>query len=135
MVKTRFVQTLACVVLVAGALGLVALGAGGQEAFAQDKQQEKEKDKRGGTIIGELKGRQDKDNNTTIEVLAPGEEKARRYFVNYDPKIKGPIKSVLAAVRTAKIGDRVEFQWVATGHGPAITSFKVLKKAKQAQDK
>jgi hypothetical protein len=130
--QTRFVGTLAGVVLVAAALGLVELGAGGQEAFAQEKQ-EKEKDKRGGTIIGELKGRQDKDNNTTIEVLAPGEEKARRYFVNYDPKIKGPIKSVLAAVRTAKIGDRVEFQWIATGHGPAITSFKVLKKAKQAE--
>jgi hypothetical protein len=128
--RTWFVQALTGVLLVSSVQGLVMSGTG-QEALAQDKQQEK----RGGTIIGELKGRQDKGNNTIIEVLAPGEEKARRYFVNYDPKIKGPIKSVLAAVRHAKIGDRVEFEWVATGHGPAITSFKVLKKGSQAQEK
>jgi hypothetical protein len=84
-----------------------------------------------GTIIGELKARQDtKDGkNTLIDVLAPGEEKARRYHVLYDAKTKGPIASVLSAVRKAHVGDRVELEWVSTGHGPAIKSFKLLKKA------
>jgi hypothetical protein len=91
------------------------------------------KDKEGartGTIIGDLKARSDtKDGkNSTIEVLAPGEEKARSYFVNYDPAIKGPLPKVLEAVRAARIGDRVEFEWVGTNHGPAITKFKVLPK-------
>lgn len=85
---------------------------------------------RTGTIIGELKSRSNtKDGkNSTIEVLAPGEEKARSYFVNYDPAIKGPLPKVLEAVRAAKVGDRVEFEWVGTNHGPAITKFKVLPK-------
>jgi hypothetical protein len=84
-----------------------------------------------GTIIGRLVATKDtKDGkNTIIDVLAPGEEKARDYYVVYDPKIKGPIPSVLAAVRAAKVGDRVEFDWVQTGHGPAITRFGVLRKA------
>ena len=84
--------------------------------------------RRTGTIIGELKARSDtKDGkNTMIEVLAPGEEKARSYFVNHEPAIKGPNPDVLKLVRAAKVGDRVEFEWVGTNHGPAITKFKVL---------
>jgi hypothetical protein len=83
-----------------------------------------------GTIIGELKSQKDTPDgkNTFIEVLAPGEEKPRRYHVLYDAKAKGPIESVLAAVRAAKVGDRVEFDWVQTGHGPAIKAFRVLPK-------
>jgi hypothetical protein len=84
---------------------------------------------RTGTIIGELKSQKSTPDgkNTVIEVLAPGEEKARRYHVLYDPKAKGPVPSVLAAVRAAKVGDVVEFEWVQTGHGPAIKSFRVFK--------
>jgi hypothetical protein len=84
-----------------------------------------------GTIIGELKSQKDTPDgkNTFIEVLAPGEERPRRYHVLYDGKAKEPVESVLAAVRAAKVGDRVEFAWVQTGHGPAIKTFKVLKKA------
>lgn len=87
--------------------------------------------KKSGTIIGELKSSKSVNDgkNTQIEVLAPGEEKARSYFVNFDPKIKGPIPQVLKAVRAASVGDRVELEWVSTNHGPAITAFKVLKKA------
>src|SRR6267142_1942872 len=83
-----------------------------------------------GTIVGELKSQKNTpDNkNTVVEVLAPGEEKARRYHVLYDAKAKGPIESVLTAVRAAKVGDVVEFEWVQTGHGPAIKSFQVFKK-------
>jgi hypothetical protein len=82
------------------------------------------------TIIGELKSRKDTADgkNTVSEVLAPGEEKARKYHVMYDPKAKAPIQSVLKAVRAAKVGDRVELKWVQTGHGPMITAFKVLRK-------
>ena len=35
---------------------------------------------------------------------------------------------VLEVVRAAKVGDRVVFDWEATGHGPAIVKFEVLKK-------
>lgn len=97
------------------------------------KKEEGKKDdaKKTSTVIGELKTRTDtKDGkNSVIEVLAPGEEKARSYHVIYDQKYKGPVPSVLAAVRAAKIGDRVELEFVGTNHGPAITAFKVFQKA------
>jgi hypothetical protein len=90
---------------------------------AQDK-------KRSGTLTGEIKSMKPTPNgkNTNIEVLAPGEEKARSYRVLYDAKVKGPIPSVLEAVRAAKVGDRVQLEWVDTGEGLAIKSFQVLKK-------
>jgi hypothetical protein len=53
----------------------------------------------------------------------------RSYRVQYDPKAKGPIPSVLEAVRAAKVGDRVQLEWIDTGEGLAITAFEVLKKA------
>ena len=106
------------------ALLMTALLLGALADAAQEK-------KREGAIIGVLKAQKDtKDGkNTFIDVLAPGEEKARPYHVLYDPKIKGPIQSVLTAVRAAKIGDMVELEWVDTNHGPAMKSFRVLKKA------
>jgi len=89
-----------------------------------------------GKIIGEVKSQKNsKDGkNTSIEVLAPGEEKARSYHVNYDPKIKGPIPSVLSALRHAKVGERVELEWIGTNHGPAITAFRVLKTGSDSKD-
>ena len=50
-----------------------------------------------GKVIGELKSQKNTPDgkNTFIEVLAPGEEKPRKYHVLYDPKIKGPIDNVL----------------------------------------
>ena len=97
----------------------------GLSAGAQDKKESS------GKIIGEIKAQEDtKDGkNTIIKVLAPGEEKPRAYFVNWDPKAQAPIEKVLKAVRAAKVGDRVQFDWTQTNHGPAITSFQVLKKA------
>ena len=92
---------------------------------AQDKK------KRTGTVNGEIKSSKPTPNgkNTIVEVLAAGEEKARPYRVQYDPKVKGPIEEVLKAVRAAKVGDRVQMEWIDTGEGLAITSFQVLKKA------
>jgi hypothetical protein len=97
---------------------------------------EQEKPKTG-TIIGERKSKKDTADgkNTVIEVLAPGEEKARKYHVMYDPKAKAPIQVVLKVVRAAKVGDRVEFEWVQTGHGPMVKAFKVLRKGVVAPKK
>lgn len=90
-----------------------------------------EPETKGGVGRGELKSTKNINNNknTMIEVLSPGEEKPRKYFVNHDAKLMGPPPKVLDAVRHAKVGDMVEFDWVQTNHGPAITAFKVTKKA------
>jgi hypothetical protein len=92
-----------------------------------------EKKKRTGSLTGELKSQKATPNgkNVIIEVLAAGEEKARPYRVNYDPQVKGPIPKVLEAVRAAKVGERVQLEWIDTGEGLAITSFSVLKKSDQ----
>lgn len=97
---------------------------------AQDK-------KRSGTLTGEIKSKKDSPNgkNVILEVLAPGEEKARPYRVQYDPAIKAPIATVLAAVRAANVGDRVQLEWVDTGEGLAIKTFQVLKKTEKKDDK
>ena len=85
-----------------------------------EKKGEKGTEKRSGTVSGEIKAKKEQNNNVVIEVLAPGEEKARPYFVQYDPKIKGPLPDVLKVVRAASVGDQVVIDWEATGHGPAI---------------
>ena len=87
-------------------------------------------EKRSGSITGEVTSKKEQNKNILIEVLAPGEEKARSYFVQYDPKLKAPIPDVLKAVGAAGVGDTVMFDWEATGHGPAIVKFEMLKKAK-----
>ena len=84
-----------------------------------------------GNLTGEVKSTKKSPNgkNIFLEVLGAGEEKARNYRVQYDPKVKGPIPDVLEKVKGAKVGDRVRFDWVNTGEGLAITSFEILKKA------
>jgi hypothetical protein len=89
------------------------------------------KEPRTGTISGEIKAMKEQGNNVVIDVLAPGEEKARSYFVQWDAKIKGPLPKVLKLVKAAKVGDRVAFDWEATNHGPAIVKFAVLKKPEE----
>jgi hypothetical protein len=94
------------------------------------------KDKqRSGTIAGEIKAKKAQGKNVVIEVLAPGEEKARSYFVQFDRKINAPIPEVLKAVRAASIGDRVLFDWEATNHGPAIVKLEVQKKTEEKKGK
>lgn len=99
--------------------------------------QDKDKKKRTGTVSGELKSRKDSPNgkNVILEIQAAGEEKARTYRVQYDPKVKGPIPEVLEAAKAAKIGERVQADWIDTGEGLAITSFQVLKKKDAGKDK
>ncbi len=90
-------------------------------------------EKRTGTVTGEVKAKKDSPNgkNVILTVQAVGEEKARTYRVQYDPKVKGPKPEVLKAVRASKVGDRVELAWIDTGEGLAITKFEVLKKRGQ----
>src|SRR5262249_19771417 len=104
------------------AMTLLALCGIRHEALGQEP--------RSGTVTGELKAKKDINDgkNTAIDVLAPGEERARSYQVQYDEKVKGPFPDVLKAVRGAAVGDRVQIDWVATGHGPAIKKFQVVKK-------
>ena len=84
-----------------------------------------------GMAVGEIKSTKNSADgkNVSIEVLQPGEEKPRSYHVVYDPEKKAPNAAVVAAVRAAKVGDRVIFDWVQTGHGPAVTKFEVVKQA------
>src|SRR4051794_31410603 len=51
---------------------------GGKNAPADPKDEPRK-----GTIAGEIKSKKEQNNNVTIEVLAPGEEKPRAYFVQY----------------------------------------------------
>jgi hypothetical protein len=99
------------------------------DAAAQDKK------KRTGNLVGEVKSKMNfkKGNNVYVEILAPGEEKARRYHIIYDPKIKGPNETVRKVVLAAEVGDQVRIEWVDTGEGLAITAMEVLKKG--AKDK
>lgn len=94
-------------------------------AFAEEK--------RSGTITGVIKTKKPTPNgkNVLIDVLAPGEVKARSYRVLYDPKIKAPIADVLKAVKASNVGDQVELDWIDTGEGLGIKKFEVLKKAEK----
>ena len=95
-----------------------------------------DKKKRTGTVVGEIKSSKKTPNgkNQIIDVQAAGEQKARQYRVQYDPKAKGPIAEILEAVRAAKVGDRVELEWIDTGEGLAITAFQVRKKGPKSDE-
>jgi hypothetical protein len=96
-----------------------------------------EKKKRTGNVTGNVVSSKPTPNgkNIFLEVLALGEEKARTYRVLYDPPSKGPLPKVLEAVKAAKVGDRVELEWVDTGEGLAIRAFQVLKKDSDKKEK
>ncbi len=87
--------------------------------------------KRTGTIIGELKSIKDAPNKSDmiIEVLSPGEETARRYHVGAQQK------DVVAAVKAAKVGDRVTIAWFDTNEGLCVEKFQVLKKGNKDKGK
>jgi len=82
----------------------------------------------GGLVVGKLTAKNETADgkNMNFEVLAPGEEKARKYHVVFDQKLKKPDPKILEVVRSAKVGETVELEWIKTGHGPAAKAFKVL---------
>lgn len=86
---------------------------------------------RTGTTIGELKSVSPAKNkrDLEVEVLAPGDEKARRYTVGAQQK------DVLVAVKAAAVGDRVEIGWFDTVEGLCVEKFLVLKKGAKGKDK
>jgi hypothetical protein len=110
---------------VIGVCVLIALVATGDASYAQLKKL------RTGTTIGELKSVKPAKNkrDVEIEVLAPGEEKARRYTVGAQQK------ELMAAVKAATVGDRVEIEWFDTVEGLCVDKFQVLKKDKNEKDK
>jgi hypothetical protein len=73
------------------------------------------KEPRSGSISGEIKAMKEQNNNVVIDVLAPGEEKPRSYFVQWDPKLKAPMPDVLKLVKAAKAGPlaRTSHRWRA----------------------
>lgn len=85
---------------------------------------------RTGTTIGEIKSVTSAKNkrDVEVEILSPGEERARRYTVGAQQK------AVMAAVKAAGIGDRVEIAWFDTVEGLCIDTFKVLQKAKKKHE-
>jgi len=126
-------------------LGLICVHATLCVSWAVVAQDERDKE-RTGTIVGELRSRTASKNgkSVTIEILAPGEDKPRKYLVAYnpnDPKAEAPFKVLLEAVNAARVGDRVQIEWVNTPKGSEggffVTAFKVLKKsdAKQQPEK
>ncbi len=81
---------------------------------------------RTGTTIGVLKSVNPAKNkrDIIIEVLAPGEEKPRRYTVGAQKP------AMIATINAAKVGDRVEIDWFDTVEGLCIEKFQVLTKEK-----
>jgi hypothetical protein len=84
---------------------------------------------RTGALTGTVAGKGDnKDGkNGWVEVRADGEEKGRRYWPVSDPKIGGPHREILAAIRKVGVGDGVRLEWIGAGDGKEITKFEVLK--------
>ncbi|MCE9532566.1 MAG: hypothetical protein K8T89_15825 [Planctomycetes bacterium] len=80
-----------------------------------------------GTTIGELKTVEAAKNkrDTIVEVLAPGEIKPRHYTVGAQQR------EVLALVKAAKIGERVEIEWYDTVERLCVDKFQVLKTEKR----
>ena len=105
--------------------------------------QEKDKKEKTGTVIGELKSRKDINNGkgAVLEILAPGEEKARAYYVSVDPKAdpkaRESFAELLKTVKTANAGDRVQIDWHRPENAEGnffVAAFKVLKKADAKND-
>ncbi len=106
---------------VLGVCVVIALLAADQAGGAQLKKL------RTGTTVGELKSVSPAKNKRDLEVavLAPGEERARRYTVGAHQK------ELLVVVKAAEVGDRVEVEWFDTVEGLCVDKFQVLKKARE----
>jgi len=81
-----------------------------------------------GVVTG--KGNSKDGKNGWVEVKADGEDKGRRYWPVGDPKVGGPNREILAAIRAVAINARVRLEWVDAGDGKDISKFEVLKATK-----
>ena len=84
--------------------------------------------RRTGTLSGVVidKGDSKDGRNGWVEVKADGEEKGRRYWPVGDPKVGGPNREILAAMRKVEKGTRVRMEWVDAGDGKDITKFELM---------
>jgi hypothetical protein len=83
-------------------------------------------ERKSGTLTGVVKSAKPTSNgrNVILEVLAPGEEEPRTYFVLGNP----PQPKMMDAARSARAGDHVRFDWVDTGEGLGIKSLEFVKR-------
>lgn len=97
-------------------------------SFADLSAQDKAK-RRTGTLAGVViaKGDSKDGRNGWIEIKADGEEKGRKYWPVGAPKGGGPDREILAGMRKAEIGARVQVEWVDAGDGKDLTKFEVLR--------
>lgn len=89
--------------------------------------------KRTGKLAGVVidKGNSKTMNNAWVEIKVDGEEgTGRRFWPAADPKLGGPQREILAAIRAVAIGARVEAEWIDAGDGKDLTKFQVLKAPK-----
>lgn len=103
--------------------GLTAVGLG--EAGADEKKTEK----KGGTVTGEVKAK----GEAFVEVLADGEDKARRYVPHWRGGAPaaggGPDKTMVAKIKDLKVGDRVRLEWEFEERA-RVVKIEVLKPSK-----
>jgi hypothetical protein len=121
--------------LLAGVVAFVLLGglplAGGEKKDPKGK----DKEKRGGTVVGVLAAKGD----NYIEVKADGEEKARKYVPYWrggaPDKGGGLDKEMLKTFKTLKVGSRVRLEW-EFDERPRVVRVEMLKAAgKDGEDK
>lgn len=102
----------------------------GQSGEKEKKKEKDAKEGRKGTTIGKLVGKE----KNAIEVLADGEEKARKYvpqWVGGAPAAGGGFdKKILKLFEGLKVGSRIEVEWVFEERLRAL-SVKVLEAPKE----
>ena len=98
------------------------------------KDDKKEPDKRGGTVVGEVV----KKEKNWIEVKADGEEKPRRYgprWIGGAPAAGGGLdKKILDEIGKLKVGSRVKIQWEFEER-PRVVKIEVLKEPGKEPEK
>jgi hypothetical protein len=112
---TNLARTLAAVIWLGLAWGLVDLAGATPTAQAQEKKDKKQKNPqegKKGSVIGTLTAK----TENTIELKADGEEKARKYVPQWrggqPAQGGGPDKEIVKIIKGLKVGDRLEVEWL-----------------------
>jgi hypothetical protein len=92
--------------------------------FPVDSGQAQLKKLKTGVVAGEVRAIQTARNkrDMELELLAPGEEKARKYTVGAHQKV------LLETLKFLQVGDRVEIDWFDTVEGLCVEKLRLLKK-------